>query len=90
MKLNFERIVGTGHGGDIRTLLPAENRNKVGNVVQTQGPQFKELHYRLITGLPGMHRKIHCVGHIAEHKVNPLAQTPARLIEARCLSAAKR
>lgn len=56
----FERIAGISYGGDIRMLLPAENRNKVGNIVQKQGPQFKELYYRLVTGLPGVSWKNHC------------------------------
>lgn len=41
-------------------LLPGENPNKVGNIVQKQGPQFKELYYRLVTGLPGVHWENHC------------------------------
>jgi len=56
----FERIAGISYGGDIRMVLPAENRNKVGNIVQKQGPQFKELYYRLVTGLPGVYWKNHC------------------------------
>ena len=44
------------YGGDIRTLLSAENRNKVESVVQKQGAQFKGLCHRLVTGLPGMCR----------------------------------
>jgi len=56
----FERITGISYGGDIRMLLPAENRNKVGNIVQKQGPQFKELYYRLVTGLPGVSWENHC------------------------------
>jgi translocator assembly and maintenance protein 41 len=30
-------------------------REKVGNIVRKQAPQFKELHHRLVTGLPGVH-----------------------------------
>lgn len=56
----FERIASTSYDGDIRMLLPVENRNKVGNIVQKQGPQFKELYYRLVAGLPGVHWKNHC------------------------------
>lgn len=56
----FERIAGVSYSGDIRMLLPAENRNKVGNIVQKQGPQFKELYYRLVTGLPGVYWRNHC------------------------------
>lgn len=56
----FEGIASISYGGDIRMFLPAENRNKVGNIVQNQGPQFKELYYRLVTGLPGVHWENHC------------------------------
>ena len=56
----FERIAGISYGGDVRMFLPAENRNKVGNIVQKQGPQFKELYYRLVTGLPGVSWRNHC------------------------------
>jgi translocator assembly and maintenance protein 41 len=51
----FERITGISYGGDPRMILPAENRGKVGNIVRNQGSQFKELYYRLVTGLPGVH-----------------------------------
>ncbi|CAK5270174.1 unnamed protein product [Mycena citricolor] len=53
--LLFERIAGISYMGDPRMLLPAENRNKVANIVKAQGPQFKELYHRLVTGLPGVH-----------------------------------
>ena len=56
----FERITSFSYGGDIRMFLPAENRNKVCNIVQKQGPQFKELYYRLVAGLPGVYWKNHC------------------------------
>ncbi|PSS06548.1 hypothetical protein PHLCEN_2v3606 [Hermanssonia centrifuga] len=51
----FERIAGFSYAGDIRMLLPAENRSKVGNIVRKQGPQFKELYHRLVVALPGVH-----------------------------------
>lgn len=66
----FERIAGISYGGDIRMLLPAENRNKVGNIVQTQGPQFKELYYRLVTGLPGVDWKNHCTSIVQDTSPN--------------------
>ncbi|KAL6304344.1 Mmp37-domain-containing protein [Sparassis latifolia] len=50
----FERISGFSYGGDLRMLLPAENRRKVGNIVRKQGPQFKELYHRLVVALPGV------------------------------------
>ncbi|EAU85871.2 hypothetical protein CC1G_02894 [Coprinopsis cinerea okayama7 len=51
----FERIAGFSYIGDPRMLLPAENRGKVGNIVRKQRPQFRELYYRLVLGLPGVH-----------------------------------
>ncbi|KAF7298938.1 Kinesin-like protein [Mycena indigotica] len=51
----FERIAGISYLGDPRMLLPAENRNKIANIVRKQGPQFKELYHRLVVGLPGVH-----------------------------------
>lgn len=51
----FERIGGISYSGDPRMILPAENRGKVTNIVRKQSPQFKELYYRLVTGLPGVH-----------------------------------
>ena len=66
----FERIAGISYGGDIRMLLPAENRNKVGNIVHKQGPQFKELYYRLVTGLPGVHWKNHCTSIVQDTSPN--------------------
>jgi translocator assembly and maintenance protein 41 len=51
----FERIAGISYSGDPRMILPAENRGKVGNIVRKQNPQFKELYYRLVVGLPGVH-----------------------------------
>lgn len=66
----FERIAGISYGGDIRMFLPAENRNKVGNIVQKQGPQFKELYYRLVTGLPGVDWKDHCTSIVQDTSPN--------------------
>ena len=37
--------------------------------------------------MPGVYRKIHCAGHIAERKAGPLAHASVRFIEARHLSA---
>ncbi|OBZ71224.1 hypothetical protein A0H81_08431 [Grifola frondosa] len=51
----FERIAGFSYGGDLRMMLPAENRGKVGNIVRKQGSQFKELYHRLVVALPGVH-----------------------------------
>ena len=55
----FERIAGFSYGGDVRMLLPAENRGKVGNIVRKQGEQFKELYHRLVVALPGVHWPAH-------------------------------
>jgi len=55
----FERIAGISYSGDPRMWLPAENRGKVTNMVRKQGPQFKELYYRLVVGLPGVHWPSH-------------------------------
>lgn len=55
----FERIAGFSYGGDVRMLLPAENRGKVGNIVRKQGEQFKELYHRLVIALPGVHWPAH-------------------------------
>lgn len=51
----FERMTGFSYAGDVRMMLPAENRGKVGNIVRKQGPQFKELYHRLVVALPGVH-----------------------------------
>lgn len=50
----FERIAGLSFAGDPRMLLPAENRNKVKNIVRKQLEQFRELYRRLGVGLPGV------------------------------------
>ncbi|KAF9779671.1 Mmp37-domain-containing protein [Thelephora terrestris] len=55
----FKKITSFSYGGDIQMFLPAENQNKVCNIVQKQGPQFKELYYRLMAGLPGVYWKNH-------------------------------
>lgn len=51
----FERIAGFSYAGDIRMVLPGENRGKVNNIVHKQGPQFRELYHRLVVALPGVH-----------------------------------
>jgi mitochondrial translocator assembly and maintenance protein 41 len=51
----FETIAGISYRGDPRMVLPGENRGKVGNIVRKQSPQFRELYYRLVTGLPGVY-----------------------------------
>jgi len=68
----FERIARISYGGDIRMLLPAENPHKVGNIVKKQGPQFKELYYRLVTGLPGVYWKDHCTSIVQD--TSPIAR----------------
>ncbi|TFK52422.1 Mmp37-domain-containing protein [Heliocybe sulcata] len=55
----FERIAAISYEGDPRMRLPAENRNKVANIVRKQSPQFKELYHRLVVGLPGVHWPSH-------------------------------
>jgi translocator assembly and maintenance protein 41 len=50
----FERIAMLSYAGDLRMALPFENRRKVSNIVNAQIPQFKELYYRLVVGLPGV------------------------------------
>ena len=51
----FERIAGFSYAGDVRMVLPGENRGKVSNIVRAQGPQFRELYHRLVVALPGVH-----------------------------------
>lgn len=51
----FERIAALSYQGDLRMALPFENRSKIANIVNAQTPQFKELYYRLVVGLPGVH-----------------------------------
>ncbi|EPQ54609.1 Mmp37-domain-containing protein [Gloeophyllum trabeum ATCC 11539] len=55
----FERIAAISYNGDPRMILPAENRNKVANIIRKQSPQFKELYHRLVVGLPGVHWPSH-------------------------------
>ncbi|KIK52030.1 hypothetical protein GYMLUDRAFT_64444 [Collybiopsis luxurians FD-317 M1] len=69
----FERIASISYSGDPRMILPAENRNKVGNMVRTQGPQFKELYHRLVVGLPGVHWPAHL--HNIQQDVSPQARS---------------
>jgi len=68
----FERIAGFSYEGDLRMYLPAENRKKVANIVQKQAPQFKELYYRLVTGLPGVNWRPH--SDTVEQDVSPQAR----------------
>ena len=68
----FERIAGFSYGGDVRMLLPAENRGKVGNIVQKQGPQFKELYHRLVVALLGVHWPAH--SETVQQDTGPLAR----------------
>ena len=51
----FQRITGISYEGDLRMILPAENRSKIANIVSKQSPQFKELYHRLAVGLSGVH-----------------------------------
>ncbi|KAI5989891.1 mitochondrial matrix Mmp37-domain-containing protein [Pisolithus albus] len=50
----FMHIASISYTGDPRMVLPAENRNKVKNVVDRQEGQFRELYWRLAQGLPGV------------------------------------
>jgi mitochondrial translocator assembly and maintenance protein 41 len=69
----FERIARISYSGDPRMFLPAENRGKVGNIVRSQGPQFKELYRRLAVGLPGVHWPAH-LQHI-QQDISPQARS---------------
>ncbi len=51
----FEAVSTISYSGDPRMLLPAENRNKVKNIVARQTLQFREVYRRLVVGLPGVH-----------------------------------
>lgn len=81
----FARIAAISYTGDPRMLLPAENRDKVMNIVRKQAPQFKELYYRLITGLPGVHWPAHA--DVVEQDTSAVARSahlkklPARLLQ---------
>jgi translocator assembly and maintenance protein 41 len=68
----FETITRISYAGDPRMMLPAENRGKVGNIVRKQGPQFKELYHRLVTGLPGVHWPMSL--HTIQQDVSPHAR----------------
>jgi mitochondrial translocator assembly and maintenance protein 41 len=50
----FQTISAMSYRGDIRMVLPGENRNKVTNIVSRQLPQFREVYHRLVVGLPGV------------------------------------
>jgi len=81
-KRPFGRIAGLSSGGDIRMILPAENRSKVGNIIQKHVPL---LSYRPANGLPGVYRRNHRTSvaqdHFARRKVGPFAQTLAGVAE---------
>lgn len=68
----FERIAGFSYAGDVRMVLPGENRGKVGNIVRKQGPQFKELYHRLVVALPGVHWSPH--SHVIQQDITPHAR----------------
>ncbi|KAG8931139.1 Mitochondrial translocator assembly and maintenance protein 41 [Tulasnella sp. 418] len=51
----FETLASISYAGDPRMLLPAENRQKVQNIVSKQQPHFRELYHQLVNGLPGVH-----------------------------------
>ncbi|KAH9841627.1 mitochondrial matrix Mmp37-domain-containing protein [Rhodofomes roseus] len=55
----FARIAGFSYAGDVRMALPGENRDKVQNIVNHQGDQFRELYHRLVVALPGVHWPSH-------------------------------
>ena len=69
----FERIAGFSYAGDVRMIFPTENRGKVGNIVRTQGPQFKELYHRLVVALPGVHWPVH--SSIIQQDLSPHARS---------------
>ncbi|KAG8904451.1 Mitochondrial translocator assembly and maintenance protein 41 [Tulasnella sp. 403] len=50
----FEAITSISYAGDPRMSLPAENRGKVQNIVAAQTAQFRELYWRLASGMPGV------------------------------------
>ena len=68
----FERIAGFSYAGDMRMVLPGENRGKVGNIVRKQGPQFKELYHRLVVALPGVHWSPQ--SHVIQQDITPHAR----------------
>lgn len=80
----FERIAGISYSGDPRMVLPAENRAKVGNIVNNQAEQFKELYQRLVVGLPGVHWKTSGVitqDHSPQTRSAHLKKLPKNLLE---------
>ncbi len=53
----FHRIAGLSYAGDPRMVIPgAENPRKVGNIVDAQADQFRELYARLGGAIPGVVR----------------------------------
>lgn len=65
----FERISGLSYAGDPRMWLPAENRNKVANIVSKQADQFRELYRKLALGLPGV--RWDAIGGSVEQDLDP-------------------
>ncbi|GJJ13453.1 hypothetical protein Clacol_007707 [Clathrus columnatus] len=65
----FERIAGLSYSGDPRMWLPAENRNKLTNIVSKQVGQFRELYRRLALGLPGV--QWNTIGGLIEQDLDP-------------------
>lgn len=53
----FEAITSLSYLGDPRMVrsLPLEDGNKVQNIVEKQGPLFRELYWKLASGIQGVH-----------------------------------
>ncbi|KAI6124328.1 Mmp37-domain-containing protein [Pisolithus thermaeus] len=68
----FMHIASISYTGDPRMVLPAENRNKVKNVVDRQEGQFRELYWRLAQGLPGVRWSVG--SDVVEQDVSPQAR----------------
>ncbi|KAI6101862.1 mitochondrial matrix Mmp37-domain-containing protein [Pisolithus sp. B1] len=68
----FMHIASISYTGDPRMVLPAENRNKVKNVVDRQEGQFRELYWRLAHGLPGVRWSVG--SDVVEQDVSPQAR----------------
>ncbi|KAG8856451.1 Mitochondrial translocator assembly and maintenance protein 41 [Tulasnella sp. 330] len=53
----FEKIAGISYTGDPRMsgAVPMENRNKVANIVEKQSDLFRELYWKLASGIQGVH-----------------------------------
>lgn len=68
----FMSIASISYMGDPRMVLPAENRNKVKNVVDRQEGQFRELYWRLAQGLPGV--RWSAGSDVVEQDVSPQAR----------------